>query len=530
MRAMASRSGTQVSMVSGVEAQPRPSQALVFIVALTAIVLNSSGHLLGFNLSLADPLIVVLLGVLLVTHNLLVPPRVLVFFVTVVVVTLGAATFVTPALFGVGLSGSSIVGDLVKMTTSLLFVVCGYSVAALGLTQTALRWFAWGAGTVALAGVAFSALGVRTFDDALYYAGSRFSGLMADPNYYAVLACAAIAYFVRSSRPRAAVRVLVIVILSVSIVLSGSKTGVLALALLAVLMLIEHALAVKRSPGLALSLLGMTVAIALLWGNVVEFVTGLADQYGERVPQLVRLAALLGDAAGAASADGSSRVGAWDNAIEIIQSSPILGIGIGSYSSVGTELTGTQALAHNTYLQLAAEWGIPLAVLFFAWLALLLIRTSLVAYKTADTTILTLRDTILVLLIGSISLSLNNARMFWFFLGMMIFFAVRSAQSPARGSRHVRNSSSQSPGSPNTGATGPDAPDLEELRTSRPVATPVPTSASASQASAARTARTTASTAGSSSAAERWYVAHDLPYGSITSSSAGSAGASTSPR
>src|SRR5699024_11847161 len=71
----------------------------------------------------------------------------------------------------------------------------------------------------------------------------------------------------------------------------------------------------------------------------------------------------------AVGASGSERGDAWDVALAVIALSPALGVGVGTYLTVANEVTGIPMLAHNTYLQVSAEWGLILAIVFFVWLA-----------------------------------------------------------------------------------------------------------------------------------------------------------------
>ena len=409
---------------------------LTALACITAIALNHSSIIGGVNLSLSDPLILLLAAALGLSGRLMVPLQASLFFVILAVVASITALAITPLLFGTIPDGQRILADLAKLAVSLLFLACGASVARLGIQLQVLRWFALGAIAIGSLGVVMEISGVRLFGDLMYYSGLRYKGFMVDPNYWAVLTCAAIAFFIRDVRFRRLTRVILIGIATIALLLSASKTGFITLLALSVLAVVDHAVRTRRS-GVALFVATVGAGLLLLWQPLLAAVRETLEQYTEIAPQLSRLTALLDDPVGAIGG-GSGRYDTWSNGLEIIQASPLTGVGLGSYPLVSNELFGRGTLAHNTYLQIAAEWGLALAAVFFIWLAIRLLQVStVVRADTDDTGLLLLRDMVAVFLIGSISLSLNNARMFWFFLGMMLV-TLAAARAGSLAGTHAR--------------------------------------------------------------------------------------------
>lgn len=72
----------------------------------------------------------------------------------------------------------------------------------------------------------------------------------------------------------------------------------------------------------------------------------------------------------------------WNAALRMIQNAPLLGLGLGTYENAypmysDTMLPLIMDKAHNDYLELAAGWGLPAAILWWsalAWLAFLCVR------------------------------------------------------------------------------------------------------------------------------------------------------------
>lgn len=407
--------------------------AISFFVAGMAVFLNQSMIAGGFNISLADVLLVGLLVLLLVTSRLYLMRYALLFFAVLVAIAASATIWLTPAVFGVAPEPRAVFGDMAKLAISFLYFTVGVSVARLQLQSLALKWFAVGATFIAAVGIVMEISGVRMMEDTLYYGELRYRGLMSDPNFYALLACSAFAYFAYTSRFSLILRIAALTVLALSVIFSGSKTGLVTLLVLAVIVLITRAARSKTVvfPALlvALAVAGVALVIAS-WGALVAAV----DRLSADIPQLERVSTLLsGDLSAVLSGSGSGRETVWNTGLQIIDSSPVIGVGFGVYSEVGQAFFGQADVAHNTYIQLAAEWGLVLALCLFAWIATLLVRAS-----TGGNTgrypeeFFILREIIIVFMIGSLSLSLNNARMMWFFLGVLAFMCHYRAKVQSR--------------------------------------------------------------------------------------------------
>jgi len=134
--------------------------------------------------------------------------------------------------------------------------------------------------------------------------------------------------------------------------LSGSRGGGLAFlpALLLFLLLAGHALARRRLAwALILAALGLTAVLAVA-------VT----------PLRVRLVGLLGGQ----DASMIFRYYVWQSALAQARDHPLLGTGAGTFELVYPRyaIAGFTRMAHQSYLQLAAEMGLP-GLLAFLWLA-----------------------------------------------------------------------------------------------------------------------------------------------------------------
>lgn len=133
------------------------------------------------------------------------------------------------------------------------------------------------------------------------------------------------------------------------------------------------------------------------------------------MPSAERILVIFTDFKGAISGGGSSRNEVWGLAFKLFVKFPISGVGVGTYVDLGKYLYNFGALAHNTYLQIVVEWGIVLSLIYFTYLFSNL-RYKRKMHRLDD---LIVNDIIIIFLIGSLAISLNNARIFWLMLGVL---------------------------------------------------------------------------------------------------------------
>lgn len=391
------------------------------VVAL-GLALNHSSVLFSLNLSLADPVVAALIAILALGRKLWVPVAPLAFFLVLSIQMLCVTVLLVPRWTSIPITTSDTVQDVTKLAVSFLCLVLGVQVVRMGHARLALRAFV--AGATVVAGIAVIAQVIPLpGTGTLYYGGFRLRGLTNDPNNYAVMTCAAIALLWYDRGIRIWMNVIASTILISGVLLSASKTGAIALALLVV----WRALGLRTSLGddtesrtrrilAAVSMLGIGAMVVLvapstgLGGTLAELVSG--------VPALERLSTLLVSFDTAIAGDGSGRSAAWAIAVALILFSPLLGVGVGTYLPVAQELTGNPVLAHNTFLQIMAEWGLPMALIFLTWaIRATLMRPSHPPLRALWATSSTAS---IVLLVSSVGLSLNNSRLFWFLLGITV--------------------------------------------------------------------------------------------------------------
>jgi len=136
------------------------------------------------------------------------------------------------------------------------------------------------------------------------------------------------------------------------IVLTGSRGAIIAIGVQA----LYFVLTAKKYRFLAL---GLVLAGCLA-------VVATADQsLWDRFASLTA----EGEAADYNLEDRAGRMEIWKNGLKIVAENPVLGVGIGMFGTAHFLLDGKIGLtAHNTYLQFAAELGLPGLILYLAML------------------------------------------------------------------------------------------------------------------------------------------------------------------
>lgn len=384
-------------------------------VTLVGAALNTTRVLRGVNYSLAD---LGLLGWLLRAARgrfLLIPGKLLAVFCFFVSWLVFVSWVITPLSFNVPASGAAVVGAAAKLIVDFFYFVFGFNIIRLGHVWQFYRAYYSVAVAISVIGVISGFITPLSFVEPMFFASYRFMGLMVDPNFYAVQTVAALVALWADRERSVHFRLLCGVVLVIGVMASGSKTGVVTLLACLTWQLL-HVIKSRYAAILVgvVSVVGATVVLATL---LIDFdaVTYSLRALETQSPSLQRVFGLFTE--GDVALEGSSaRTRVWTSAMEIIGLSPVIGLGVGSYQGVVTSLAGHAGLAHNTYLQAAAEWGLLVAVVFFSAVLILVIRSIARDKSSAG---VAARGMAIAFLVGSFGLSLNNARLFWVVLGAL---------------------------------------------------------------------------------------------------------------
>lgn len=390
-----------------------------FILFAMAIFLHQSNVIFNMNISFADIFCLFIFLILFMNKQLYFSKTSLIFFMLISVVVLMAAVFFVPFHFQIFSTPKRIISDFSKLCVVFLYFLIGYNLVILNRVGETLKWYSYSGLFVGLLGLFVTILNVNILTDLLFYAGVRYKGFMNDPNYFAILQITALVYFTRISTIQTKVKLIAYVIFFFSVILSGSKTGIITLFCYFTYRIVEYSFLMKKKIKsimfIFIILLTVILGVVFTYGILQDLMKHLEDQ----IPTFSRVQSLIIDFDGAVSQDGSEREMAWIGGMQMIQHSPLIGVGVGTYMSIGDKLFQYSEIAHNTFLQVAAEWGIPLAVLLFTIIFLIIGKSFTTSRLNGELTIV-LRDILIILLIGSLAISLNNSRIFWLVLGALV--------------------------------------------------------------------------------------------------------------
>lgn len=390
---------------------------LSLIVCLLGITLNQSSVIFGINFSFAD-LFVILLVSYMIVNNAIVLPRWFIAFSTILSITvLFTASFYVPSVFEVIIDHKSIFVGFIKLIANLIYLIVGANLVRINQEKTIYKSFAYASLFIGALAFFNFIVPLPLINELMLYGNSRFKGLMNDPNYFSVLQNIALAYFVSMKTENQKIKVSATLIIVFSVFMSGSKTGMittLGVIFLAGLTSFSR----KKSTILEYFrgfLLFLILILILLLGN--NYFILIIEKVANYIPAFNRISVIFLDFDLALSGGGSGRNRVWEVAVELIKQSPVFGTGVGTYTTITSNKYSMEAIAHNTYLQLAAQWGLPLTIIFFILVFILVIKS----FRDKDDFNQVLNRMLIVLLIGSFAISFNNARVFWLVLGSLIY-------------------------------------------------------------------------------------------------------------
>lgn len=180
----------------------------------------------------------------------------------------------------------------------------------------------------------------------------RPGGVVGDPNYYAMMAVTVLPFalnlFPLATRAEKLFLAVTVASLLFSIMLSGSRGGLIGLGI-CLLFALKHA---ERKLAIIAVLLFSGLLVAVLPDSPVQ--RFLHPGYDAIVSSQRRALAL-------------------DAGFSMIRDHPLIGVGAGRFKSDSTIYTPDLAggnIAHNTYINVAAELGVPMCLVFMSILGL----------------------------------------------------------------------------------------------------------------------------------------------------------------
>lgn len=399
------------------EIKERKNHYLSVLIFLFGFFLHQSARTSLGNLSIADFLLIFFLIHLIINKRVYLNKTHLVILFFFLSLISFISIFYTPLIFNISISGSRFIIEIIKLLALFAFFFMGVELVKQGVIDKLLTVYSYSGLIIAVFGIALSIFNLSLFNEILFIYGSRLNGLMNDPNYFAILQITTLPYFIKKDNINNIHKFIILSIIIFSIILSGSKTGFLTLGIYLFLVFLERNMfsgkhsTIKNKMKRIFILGTVLIALAFLIENLPTIIEWLNFYF----PVTARITPLFNDFDAAIISGGSNRDSAWKTGLEIINTSPIFGIGVGNYSTIGKKYFGSGVIAHNTYIQLTAEWGLPLAIAFFGGIIALIL--VIIKKRNSFFYLSVQKDILIIFLIGSMGISLNNARFFWLVLG-----------------------------------------------------------------------------------------------------------------
>lgn len=297
-----------------------------------------------------------------------------------------------------------IFSGIIKFIVTIFYFIAGINIFNKLETNSIFKGFLYSGIVTSLVGIGTYFYRIPILNDIFSFQfGSRYVGLMSDANYLAVMLCSTIPIILETKIIEKKLYKLICLLITVlGIITTGSKTGLV----LILVYFFYRSFIIKFSFKKFLLAGSISIVIAIIFiytgPDILHFIEN-------KIPNGIRLVSIFTET-NALSEGGSSRIAAWDSGFELIKLFPMFGIGFGMYQFLGMYYNGTDLLAHNTYIQLFAEWGILIASVFFLYVAYSIFISKREMY---------IKDIMIIFLVSFLSISLNNARLFWLLLGAL---------------------------------------------------------------------------------------------------------------
>lgn len=402
-----------------------------FFIMLMGLMLNHTNLIFRVNFSFADIICIMLLLIFIITGKIVVPVIPLIFFLIISFLVLFTSTFYVPFKYLYATQFVEVVSNYIKLLASFIYFLMGYNFGRYNYAEQVIKWFSIGSLLMGVIAVIFTIFNIKLFSTLLYESSIRFRGLMGDPNYFSLVQIGAMAYFANIKKSKNSLKYAALFILLISILISGSKTGVITfIAYFILFKVFDNIININIYTNYQKILLKVFIILLVISSFFIlsdRIFNSLRNILGY-IPSLDRVSLIFTDFKKAVSDSGSSRDITWNAAMRLIESSPVIGIGVGTYVGISTMLCNVDTVAHNTYLQLTVEWGFPLSVIFYIYIFILVAKVSLIKQTRTEINVI-VRDLLFVFLFGSIAISLNNARMFWLFIGILLYGASSQQKS-----------------------------------------------------------------------------------------------------
>lgn len=388
-----------------------------YMFLLFGMCLNQSNVIWGINFSLADIFLILLCGLMIYEKKFQIHMGYIIPFLTLSFFLLINSFLISPIVFQV-YPTIKVITEYIKLLIVFVFFLTGHNLAFQNKFIFIIKGLSYGSFIISIISIFVFSFKIPVFSEYLFFGEARLKGLTNDPNYFALIQLVAVIYFSRVKNLKVINKVIFITPIIFTIILSGSKSGLIILFCYTLLRLI---VVKELSFNTVIKKTFLIVFSLILTFLFSKFIYSLID-YFSYIPQVSRLSILFTNFDEAVTGDGSGRTDSWETSLSIIKMSPFIGTGIGNYLNISNNLFGINSISHNTYLQFLSEWGIFIGGTFIAFLIIVFMK-AMISSNKYDSFLIS-KDIYFVFLLGSFSISLNNSRIFILNIAVSLFYVL----------------------------------------------------------------------------------------------------------
>ncbi|WP_142433759.1 O-antigen ligase family protein [Enterococcus mundtii] len=387
--------------------------AIKRIVFLIGFTINITQVILGINISVSDVFMFILLLLLLFTKSIYMTKKTTMYFIFLLIFRLLSTIQLTTWL-DISISFLPIFITFQKFIISLSYFILFISCLKINskIQDDFFKGLKYGSFILGGLSILLYFVGPEILRNIILFGDIRMRGFMNDPNYFAYMQiCGFCIWYLREFKYKI-INLFAVIIYPTTIFLSASKTGLVAFIFMFSILTINKIFS-KQLSSASLAKLFLIISGCLILVYIFnDSIVNNLSTFTQAVPQLDRIRIVFENFSGAITEGGSGRLYAWDTANKLIVDTNFMGIGFMDYSIVAQSITGSPIIAHNTFLQLAVEWG---AIPLFIGLVYLTIQIFYEVIKRNWIVVALVLTTI----IFSFSISLQNARILWILLAIL---------------------------------------------------------------------------------------------------------------
>lgn len=391
------------------------NRIISFLVFSVGFSINISQVIFGINIALSDIFLIFLFVYLIYKRIFYLNNSIFLYFLVLIIIRL-ITTLSLGAWIPLTTNITSTVITLIKFLISLLYLYVFVSIFSLDTKMKVKFLKGLMYGTILLGALSLVIFigGPEFLQSIILFGGLRLRGFMNDPNFFGYMQISGFCVWLFNRFKSKILNLITITIYVCTVVLSASKSSLLIfLCIISIYLIYKLFTSKKNLYQITIIIFSVIALIGYIW---IEFgkISVLFTDFVNSTPQLTRTMILFENFDTAINAGGSGRTEAWHTAINVIKSTNYLGIGFVNYSDVANYISGARTIAHNTYLQLAVEWGVlPLLISI-----VIIFRKIIDKIVSKDWNILFI---IGVSLVFSLSISLQNSRLLWCLLAILFF-------------------------------------------------------------------------------------------------------------